>query len=551
MVRACFVVLGLLFVASLSTAQPPQPQMPPRDNAQPAPPPATSIIRGRVVAADTGQPLRKAQVRIFAPELRENRLATTDGDGKYEFKEVKAGRYTVNASKGSYVGLAYGQTRAFEPGKPLEISDGQLVEKVDFALPRGAIITGRVIDEFGEPLPDAMVSVQRYQNIGGQKRLVPAGRTAMTNDIGEYRLFAIPPGQYYLQASLRMMGMPADTDDRAGYAPTYFPGTSNMAEAQRVTVRLGQVINDMNMALLSMRTARVTGTAVDSHGRPLTGGIMALPKSDSMLMMFGPPSQIKPDGSFSLGGLTPGDYVLQTNGPPGSDYASMDLTINGDDVTGVRLAAAPPLTVSGRLVVDPAAAQSLQASAIRIAISPAQVGMPMFGFTPPSPVNDDLTFEAKGRPGKMRVVLANPMPGWAIRSVRYRGTDVTDILELRANDSITDVDIELTNRLTDVSGLVTSAKGTKVTDYTVVVFPQDRDKWTVPRYLRLTRPDQDGRYKVNGLPPGDYHLIALDYVDSTDWSDPEFLDGVRTRATPLTIGDGEIKSLDLRLTSGS
>src|SRR5262249_13714008 len=153
--------------ASLAAAQPapppqfqtpPQTQTPPRDNAQPVPP-ATAIIRGHVVGAENGQPLRKAQVRIMSGELRENRLATTDADRKYEFKEVKAGRYTVNASKGSYVSLAYGQTRAFEPGKPLEIAAGQLVEKVDFALPRGAIITGRVIDEFGEPLPDAMVSV--------------------------------------------------------------------------------------------------------------------------------------------------------------------------------------------------------------------------------------------------------------------------------------------------------------------------------------------------------------------------------------------------------
>src|SRR5262252_1594819 len=551
MVRALFVLAGLFFAVSLGAAQPPQPQTPPRDNTQAAQPPATAILRGHVVAADSGQPLRKAQVRIFSPELRENRLATADADGKYEFKDVKAGRYTVSASKGSYVGLSYGQTRAFEQGKPLEILAGQTVEKVDFALPHGAIITGRVIDEFGEPLPDAMVSVQRHQNIGGQKRLVPAGRTATTNEIGEFRLFAIPPGQYYLQVSLRPMGMPADTDDRSGYAPTYFPGTSNLAEAQRVTIRLGQVISDMNMALLPIRTARITGTAVDSQGRPLSGGVMAFPKSDSMVMMFGPPAQIKPDGSFNLGGLTPGDYVVQTSGPPGSDYASIDLTINGDDVTGVRLVAAPPLTVAGRLIVDAGAAQSVQTSSLRIMITPVQVGTPNFGGSGPSPVNDDLTFEAKGRPGKMRLVLANPMPGWAIRTVRYRGVDVTDTLELRAGESIADVEVELTNRLTDISGLVTTATGESVKDYTVVVFPQDRDKWTVARYLRLSRPDQDGRYKVNGLPPGEYHVIALDYVDSTEWSDPEFLDGVRSKAASVTIGEGEVKSVDLRITSGS
>src|SRR2546430_5373237 len=174
-------LVGLVLVPALGFGQqtvfppigpggvPGQPvQAPPRDNAHPAKT-GTATLRGHVVAADTGQPLRKAQVRISAPELRENRLTSTDADGKYEFKEVLAGRYTINASKGSYVQLQYGQQRPFEPGKPLEILDGQLVEKVDFSLPRGGIVTGRVIDEFGEPLPDAMVSMQRYQNMGGQR----------------------------------------------------------------------------------------------------------------------------------------------------------------------------------------------------------------------------------------------------------------------------------------------------------------------------------------------------------------------------------------------
>ena len=202
----------------------------------------------------------------------------------------------VMAQKGSYVNLQYGQQRPFEPGKPLEILDGQTVEKVDFSLPKGGVITGRILDEFGEPLADAQVAAQRYQNVGGRRRLVPAGRNAMTNDIGEFRLFAIPPGQYYLSATLRNMGPIGDTDDRSGYAPTYFPGTPNMAEAQKVTVGLGQMVSDINMALIQTRTARVTGVAVDSQGRPLMGMVMTVPRGDSMMMMLGPPGQIRPDG---------------------------------------------------------------------------------------------------------------------------------------------------------------------------------------------------------------------------------------------------------------
>src|SRR5437773_6473023 len=126
MTRLCLWVVGLVLVPTLGFGQQVifradvqpgiqgVPGMPPRDPTQPAKT-GTATLRGHVVAADTGQPLRKAQVRIVAPELRENRLTSTDVDGKYEFKEVVAGRYNVTASKGSFVQLQYGQLRPFEP----------------------------------------------------------------------------------------------------------------------------------------------------------------------------------------------------------------------------------------------------------------------------------------------------------------------------------------------------------------------------------------------------------------------------------------------------
>jgi hypothetical protein len=561
----CFVLLSAVVSAQPPPPPPiriemppgvpgvPMPQMPPRDNAQPVKP-GTATLRGRVVAADTGQPLRKAQVRIFAAELRENRMATTDGDGKYEFKELPAGRYNVSASKGSYVALQYGQQRPFEAGKPVEILDRQTVEKVDFALPRGGVITGRILDEFGEPLPDAQVMAQRYQNIGGRRRLGLAGRPASTNDIGEFRLFAIPPGQYYLSATLRNMGM-GDTDDRSGYAPTYFPGTSNLAEAQKVTIGLGQVVSDMNMALMPARTARITGTAHDSQGRPMMGVVMAAPRGDSMMMMFGPPGQIRPDGTFTINGLAPGNYLLQTQGGRSMDdeAASAEVTINGDDVNGIRLVGSKPSTASGRVVVDAAAAQSLRPSTLRLQVQPLVFDGPMMGTMGPAAVNDDLTFELKTRPGRMKVALAGPAPGWTIRAVRYRGVDVTDSgIEFRANEDITEIEVELTNRATDLSGLVTNSRGAAVKDYSVVVFAQDRDKWTPnSRYMRTGRPDQDGRFKVTGLPPGEYHIVALDYVDPNEWTEPEYLERVRSKATSVTINEGETKSVDLRINTAS
>jgi hypothetical protein len=172
---------------------------------------------------------------------------------------------------------------------------------------------------------------------------------------------------------------------------------------------------------------------------------------------------------------------------------------------------------------------------------------------PPAPVNDDLTFELKSRPGKMRLNLGGTATGWSIRAVRYRGVDVTDSgIDFKANEDISDVELEITNRVTDLSGLVTNSRGEPVKDYAIAVFPQDRDKWTPgSRYFRSGRPDQDGRFKLTSLVPGEYFVIALDYMDASEWTDPEFLERIRTKATKLSISEGETKSVDLKVTTAS
>jgi len=315
-----------------------------------------------------------------------------------------------------------------------------------------------------------------------------------------------------------------------------------MAEAQRVTIGIGQTMSDLNMALMPARTARVTGTAVDSQGRPMMGMVMVVPLGDSMIMMFGSPGQIKADGSFAIGGLAPGSYRLQTmNGPGDTESGFTEVSINGDDINGIRLVGAKPSTASGRIIVDAAAAPALKPSLLRVMAQPAVFdGMMMGPPAPPAQVNDDLTFELKSRPGKMRLAFGGTAVGWSIRAVRYRGVDVTDSgIDFKPNEDIADVEIEITNRVTDLSGLVTNSRGAPVKDYSIAVFPQDRDKWTPgSRYFRSGRPDQDGRFKLTSLVPGEYYVIALDYMDPSEWTEPEFLERIRTKATRLSIGEG-------------
>jgi hypothetical protein len=532
-------------------------QIPPRDNTAKT---GTAILRGRIVAADSGQPLRKAQVRIFSAEIRENRMATTDVQGRYEFKELPAGRYTISASKGSYVGLSYGQTRPFEAGKPLEIQTGQTVEKVDFSLPRGGVIAGRILDEFGEPMSDVQVAAQRYQYFQGRRRLAPAGRTAMTNDIGEFRVFGLAPSQYYLSATLRNgQMMMTDSDDRSGYAPTYYPGTSDVQAAQKITLGLGQMISDLAMTLTPARTARVSGNAVDSQGRPLAGFIMMIQRSGSGFMGSSG-GQIRPDGTFSIGGVAPGEYTLQANNGSGdsTEFAAADITVAGDDVPDVQLVGMKLVTVTGRIVIDPAAAVSFRPSMHRVGATPVQAEMIMGGPSSGN-LNDDLTFSLKTRPGLMRIGISSSAPGaggagFTQRTVRVNGVDIIDTgVDIKPNGDVGGIEIEVTDHVAELSGTVTNARGEAVKDYAVVIFPQDRDRWgaTGVRYMKSGRPDQDGRFKIVAVPPGDYAAVALDYVEPGESSDPDFLERVRMRATPFSIGEGETKTLDLKLSTSS
>jgi protocatechuate 3,4-dioxygenase beta subunit len=554
-------VTWLVLATSAAAQGPPMPAAPGAQGANAVQlPPGTSTMRGRIFGADTGQPLRKAQVRVLqvdAPSVpgagRENRMVTTDADGKYEFKELRAGRYTISASKGSYVTLQYGQTRPLEGGKPLEIIDNQIVERVDLTLPRGGIITGRILDEYGEPLSDIQIGAMRYQFIQGRRQLVPTGGMVTTNDLGEFRMFGISPGEYYVQATWRSQNPMAATAESTGYPPTFFPGTPNAAEAQRVTIGIGQQMDGVQMALRPSKSVRVKGTVTDSQGRPMRGMLMVGQSSGFGFTNMA--AIIQPDGTFTLNGVSAGDYTLraqqQGRPTPDSEIATTKLVVGSEDILDVQLVGAPPSTVKGRLIVDPAAVASLPARLTVAAV--ATEPMMMMGAMP-SVVQDDLTFELRSPPGTFRLALVPGGMGFAVRSLRVNGADVTDSgFDVKPNAEVSGVELEVTNKLTTISGLVTNARGEAVKDYSAIAFAQDDKKWTLVnnRYQSQGRPDQDGRFKISGLPPGEYYVIAIDHLEQGQTGDPEFLERIRTNATSLSINEGETKTVDLKLQTAS
>ena len=313
-------------------------------------PKGTAVLRGVVVAADTGAPVRRAQVRAASSESGDTRTTLTDEQGRFDLRELAGGHYTLTASKGGFITLQYGQRRPGEPGTPVDLAAGRTIEKLVIGLPRGSVITGRIVDEFGEPLTGAQVQVLRYVWVSGARTLQPAGGADRTDDQGTYRIFGLQPGEYLVTATLRderpmLRGGPAADLPDSGYAPTYFPGTSSIGDAQKVVVGLGEEVSGVGFGLSLTRLATVSGRVLAAPGYEGGVQVVAVPVDGPRLTQTLRGTQTRNDGTFDMRGVPPGRYRLQAMAwgatGDGGLTGSTTITVNGSNLEGLTLALAP------------------------------------------------------------------------------------------------------------------------------------------------------------------------------------------------------------------
>ncbi|HSL21065.1 MAG TPA: carboxypeptidase-like regulatory domain-containing protein [Vicinamibacterales bacterium] len=542
-----------------------QPVQPPRDRREVAPPTGTASISGRVTSAEGGAPIRRVQVRVAGGDIRRGRSVMTDADGKYTIDKLPAGRYSVYFNRSGFVGASYGSRRWNQPGKPIDLANGQKLEKIDIALSRGGVVAGRVFDEFGEPVVDARVQVMQYRWANGRRRMANMGRWGQTNDRGEFRVWSLAPGEYYVAAvsSERMFFAgpmaPPDPAESSGYAPTYFPGTASVDEAQRVAVGPGQEVNGIDFTMVTTRTASVSGTVLSSDGRPMTRASVMLTLRAAMeaggpMSPFGSGTDEK--GNFTVMGVPPGEYMIQARSDRGMgedrgdpEMATAAVTVAGEDVRNLMLVATRGVRVSGRVVFETSPPSGSMTS-LNIFFQPAAdepMMMMMMGGPGNTPVTEQNTFEARGILGRRRIVLSGLASGWALKSVRIGGTDVTDTGFEFGKENVSNVELLVTNRTTTVTGVVRNEKNEVLTDYAVVAFSTDEAHWQFPsRRVNVAQPDQNGTYRLRNLPPGSYFLIALDSMPE-ELGNPDLFRQWQTDATRLTIDEGEQRTLDLPL----
>jgi hypothetical protein len=512
------VVLASALVAAVgAVAVAQQPPLPARDLPRARVTAGNGSISGVIRAADTGLPIRGADIRLSAPGLQGGaRGAFTDGDGRYEFSGLPDGQYQLVASKVRYMTMTYGQTRAGEEGRTVQVASGRRVENIDFALPAGGVIVLRVVNPFGEPAIGYRVTLYQSKPGPGPRVLVALPNGAVVNstdDRGEVRLSGLTPGEYFASVE--------------GAEPkTFFPGTAAEAEAHPITVGLGEEVV-FGFDTVASRTVRISGTIIGAE--PQLRLERRTPAGTTIVAML---MSVAADGSFSHGNLTAGEYVLTARNE--KEMGTLTFQVGTENVSGLVLTMRPVQPIHGRIAFEGTASSGIAQAAFVVRSAREGGGIEYVAQYKKS----DWSFEIPATSGSG--VLRTELPrGWFLKAVLLDGKDVTDtVLDFRTYQGKT-VDVIVTQTGTEISGRVADAAGREVTNYVAIAFAEDSRLWTLlSRYVASVRPDQHGRFSFRGLPPRRYLVAAVDYLPTGQERNPGVLERLRGTATPIALTEG-------------
>ena len=360
------------------------------------PRPGSASIEGTLVAIDSGRPVRRARVSLTSVGgTSVGQSVTTDDLGVFTFKDLSAGTYTLTASKPGYLESIYGQRRpgTGRPGTPIQLADGQHLEKLTFQLARGGAIMGTVVDEQGEPVFGQQVRVYRYTRKSGERTLQSTG-TDVTDDRGQFRIPVLLPGEYIVSTFPRESPSDAAVEDlkraaeslaisarAAGdeqvlvkmkediarardikadetsesYAPVYYPGTTQASGAQSIMIEVGQERAGVDFQLQLVRTAKITGVVSAPDGSPnaVTSTVIALVDADQIVPgVTARTARPGPDGRFTIGGVPPGHYTLFARAAPVMSRTLEGPTADSPAVKSISTFGATQFWAMDEIVVD-------------------------------------------------------------------------------------------------------------------------------------------------------------------------------------------------------
>ena len=555
----------------------------------------TASITGQVVNdEEQPKPVRRAIVTLTGADLRPSRGAVTDDEGRFTITNLPPGRVTLTVTRAAYITSVYGAKRPGRPGTPIALAAGEKLTGLVVKAWRGAAIAGVLRDDTGAPVEGIAVSVIPARTNGTPAVLSLSNSPATTNDLGEFRIFGLPPGSYLIAAAPSSGGggaMRAMTDaevDAAfdavrrrttaanakppepepprpfAYAPIYFPGTPILSQASPITLASGQEHSGLEFALQRVGTSLIEGMVSRSDGQSAVGTTVQMTAvappgpfaTDSPLVLQ---ATAAADGSFQVPQVPPGDYTLVARAGSGGAalWGLTSVSVGGADVTGVAISVEPGATVSGRVRFDGTAKPPADLTRLRVTMMPAEVlaqkpgtTIRTIAFSPGVPLRADGSFELTGvPPGTFALqILPIDTANWWGRSALLGERDLFDGMIEVGRASLTDVVVTFTDKRSELSGTLQTASGAPASDVFVIAYATNPAMWG-PRARRVqaVRPGVDGRFAIKDLPPGEYYLSAVTEVDQEELQEAKFLEELIKASIKISIGEGEKKVQDLRI----
>lgn len=510
-------------------------------------------IAGMIVSLAGGEPLRKARIQLQSSDDQTRSLSTiTDAGGRFELKGIEPGRYRLRVSRHGFVVQEYGQRNPDDPGTVLTLRPSQDLKDLVFRMIPSGVIAGRILDEDGDPLPSVMVDALRQVYSEGKRNLAVAGRVE-TNDLGEFRLFGLAPGRYFVSAvyprSSRFVGE-ADTESAdvhpEGYAKMYYPGTADPGKAASITIRSGEEIPSNDILMRQVLVYRVRGRVYNQvTQRPGIGtNILLVPKTRGRQWEF-MDQQVgvqKSDGSFDVPDVLPGSYVLVAFWlGDGKFYTTrMPLEVGGADLEGLIVTIAPGASINGRIIWD--GQRRLEKDSLNVMLEYEDVD---FGPAGRARVTQGDLFTLKDIGiGNYRVNVSGQSKDSYVKEVRYGESSVLkDGLTVAHGDSAS-LEITLSSRGARVEGTVADEDGLPAAGVWVVLVPDMARRTQYHLYMKQST-DQYGRFLLQGIAPGDYKLFSWKEVEADAWEDPDFLAPFERKGEEISVHEGDQKNVNL------
>jgi hypothetical protein len=466
-----------------------------------------------------------------ASPSRVSYTAQTDSEGKFAFSGLKSGSYQITAERDNY------QYNPARPRGTLALTAGGLTTALVLKMTPLGIVAGVIRDSDGDPVQNAQVSLMSWRYDVSGRQLVGRG-SALTNDLGEYRLFGVRPGRYYLRAS-----PPSGTlteEKRETYLAAYYPSGSDPAGAAELDVRPGQEVRGADFMLPRGRAVAVRGRVVPPAGA--TGLRLAMTLSAERSTYTTTASVTEPEGKFEWRGLTPGSYTLIAQATVGGRQFTARHTLQAGtaDIDNVELRPAAPLEIKGAIRIE--GVTNFKASQIAIRLD-GRYGRGYVAAS--SKVGGDGSFTIAEIEPDLYRITASPPENLFLKSLSCGNEDVTESGIDLSRGVPCDLAVTVGVNGGRISVLVNDEGLLPAPGAQVTLVPRNARR---PDLFKTAAADPSGHCKLIGIAPGDYTLYAWETADiDAIRYDPDFLKPYAADGKSITIREGRGEDVTLKL----